>query len=198
MTDEFRGLCEEITARMGAGWTMTMEGGARLHARMRHTDGRGVDLWDDSEPGRVSATGCFPETDTSVKRFGTSALMTRGAEAIAKQINGARFMAGYAEEFARVSAYNERQERQAAERKRVHGFLSEYIPETERKSSDRPGIKPRQAYEKTGVGRSGYEYTDRVTVDLEFSNLTPAEARMIMRAYSIAKGHTPAFLRPAA
>ncbi|MFD8340006.1 hypothetical protein ACFV42_46575 [Streptomyces solisilvae] len=198
MTDEFRALAAEITSEMGAGWTLTDPANARRSLRMVHTDGRTIDLWN-SDPQRVTASGRFPVTELTVTRVETSAAVSRGAAAIARQISGERFMAVYAKAFARVTAHNERQERRAAERKRVREFLGRFIPAEDggRGSLRRPGIEPKQAYERKADG-SGWEFTDRVVVNLEFRDLSEAEARMIMRAYSIAVGHTPEFLRPAA
>ncbi|AEM88857.1 hypothetical protein [Streptomyces violaceusniger] len=197
--DAFHVLAEEITAEMGEGWALAPRVSARRSLRMVHRDGRAVDLWN-SDDGRVTASGCFPVTDTSVKHQETSAAVSRGAVAIARQINGPRFMAAYAPEYARVSAHNERQERREAARREVRELLTQYIPEDKgRGTTWRPSISTRQAHENTGAdNHSGWEYTDRVVVDLEFRDLTPEEARMIMRAYSITFGHTPGFLRPAA
>jgi hypothetical protein len=192
--DEFRALAAEITTHMGNGWTLATEGRSERHCAMRHTDGRGVDLWD-SRDGRISASGCFPVTDTSVKNFTTSAAVGRGPAAIARQISGARFMDGYAAEYRRVKEHNDRRERQEAARRRVYDFLKSYIPEDVSRGLA-PSITPRQAYEPV-PGSDRWAYSDRVTVDLEIRDLSEEEARMIMRAYSIAKGHTPAHLRPA-
>jgi len=196
----FRLLAQEITREMGAGWVLSDPGYVNGSLRLNHKDGRSISLYYSSDPERVTATGRFPETDIRVKHVETSAAVSRGAAAIARQINGKRFMGVYGPAFAHVRDHNATMERREKARAQVREFLKQYIPEEEmdRFSARRPSITTRQAYEKADNTRSGYDFTDRVVVDLEFRELTPEEARMIMRAFSISIGHTPEFLRPAA
>jgi len=186
-TEEFRVLAQEITCHMGKGWSLTSVERDPDAQKLSHMDGREVLLRHDKDEDRVLAYGILPKTNIRVRHVKTSAAIRRGASQIAKQINGARFMALYAPEYTRISADNERRGRQKAACKSAVELLNKYIPERDGELW-KPTIEANPASKRGPDGK--WELTGDVAVDVQFRALTVPQAEAVLAAFARTFGDT--------